>query len=173
MAAKRLFLSFGVIVALVILAGVIWYAIDRPKVLELACKAGLPNFSRPEGIPSNAVHCVILGELETINGVVFSSDHGSSLAIPGATVPISLWFGDFPSSLSKQIRRSWAEKCVNGASVQLVGWRTRTAGSYGETGFATEQFYVDHVTAVGPLPKWILVDIDKHARYCKTLQSYL
>lgn len=151
-------------------AAVTIYIADRPKVLATVCDLGLPNLSRPVSIPADVLKCEILGERETITGSIFTSYHGASVVTGRETRPVALYIlRGFPR-LDQQIEGSRKEYCVRGATARLTGWRTQTPGSYGHMGFAKQQFYVESVDDVGPLPQTI-VDSIKDRTWCRGLDE--
>jgi hypothetical protein len=140
-------------VGLSVFAAVTIYIAYRPQALATACRLGLPNFSRPSSIPADVLKCQILGNLETIDGTVLSSDHGASIVPISGAEPIALYMAQMSPDLARQTARSWSRYCVQGARARLTGWRTQTPGSYGHLGYAKQLFFVESVGDVGMLPK--------------------
>jgi hypothetical protein len=141
---------------------------DRAAILAKACDAGLPNLSRPAAISPETLGCTIVGERRTFSGIVFSSDHGSSIALARSeTDPIALWFDRSFPALARQIDKSERQYCVRAASVSLTGWQTVGSGSFGEMGFAKRQIFVDQVAVAGPLPQSEINKIGKDRSWCR------
>lgn len=154
------------LIAFAALLGAAFYDANRTTVLSVICTAGFPNLSRPAQIPTDALDCTVLGKGETISGVIYSFDHGSSMATKEGAQPISVWLGrDYPR-LARQIARSWSDYCVSGASARLVGWRSQTPGRFGHMGFADEQFYVEQIAKVEPLPEWAVAQVGQDRTWC-------
>ncbi len=155
-----------VLIAFAALLAAAFYAANRPKVLNVICTLSFPNLSRPAQIPADALDCTVLGKRETISGVVFSSDHGSSIVTQEGARPISVWLGrDYPR-LAQQIAHSKSDYCVSGATVRLVGWRSQTTGRFGHMGFAEEQFYVEQIATVERLPQWVVARVAQDRTWC-------
>lgn len=141
---------------------------DRAAILAKACDAGLPNLSRPAAISPETLGCTIVGKRRTFSGIVFNSDHGSSIALAGSERdPIALWFDRGFPALARQVDKSEQLYCVRAASVSLTGWQTTRPASFGEMGFAKHQIFVDQVVAVGPLPQSEIKKIGKDHSWCR------
>jgi hypothetical protein len=162
---KKLVL-WGLSALIIVIGSASLYRANRAAILSTACKAGLPNLSRPVQIPVHAINCTIVGQREAVSGTLFSSDHGSSLFIGERSQPMTLWIGELLPPLAQQVKQSWDQYCIQGATVTLSGWRTTSVGSFGEMGYANEQFFVDAVEAVGPLPKEIIAHLGNDQNWC-------
>lgn len=151
--------------AMIVVAMAFWWLLPAPVVTAL-CEAGLPNLSKPDRLGADAVHCLALGPRETLSGTIANSDHGSSLGIASAGKPIALFFSEGSPAIARESRRSWQRYCIDGATVTISGWRTRSGGPFGEMGFADEQFFVDTVEHVAPLPAEWIAQAGPDPRWC-------
>lgn len=145
---------------------VMFFSRNRTEILSTICEAGVGNLSRPDEIPRDAIDCVVVGGKETVTGVVYGSDHGSSITIRSDAKPLHLWIGKTFPSLAKQMARSKEEYCLRGAVVTLTGWRSQSAGRFGELGYADEQIFVHSIDAVAPLPKDKIAEAGPHPTWC-------
>lgn len=165
MASQRWLLSV-LTLALIGSSGVMFFQANRTKVLSTICEAGVGNLSKPAEIPSDAIDCVIVGGRETVTGVIHDSDHGSSTTLSTDAQPINLWIGKVFPSLAKQVAQSDAKYCIRGATATLTGWRTQSAGRFGEMGLLDEQIFVHTVDAVAPLPADKIAEAGPDPTWC-------
>jgi hypothetical protein len=163
--------AFLGMIAFAALPAAAFYGANRAKALSLLCSVGFPNLSRPEQIPADELDCTVVGKRETIYGVVNSSDHGMSIVTKEGGQPISVWLLRHDPRLARQVARSWSDYCVNSATARLVGWRSQTSGPFGHMGYANEQFYVQHIATVGPLPQWVIAQVAEYGKWCHETPS--
>lgn len=145
---------------------VMLYQANRTSILSTICEAGLRNLSRPDEIPSDALNCAIVGDKETVTGVIHDSDHGSSITLKSDSRPIHLWIGRAFPLLAKQLQQSDENYCMRGATVTLTGWRTQAGGPFGELGYANEQLFVRTIDTVAPLPADEIVQAGADPTWC-------
>ena len=163
--------AFLGLIAFAALLAAAFYGANRTKALSLMCTAGFPNLSRPAQIPADALDCTIVGKRETIYGLVNSSDHGMSIVTKEGGLPISVWLFRHDPRLARQVTRSWSDYCINGATARLVGWRSQTPGPFGHMGYADEEFYVEQVATVEPLPQWAIAQVAPYGAWCHDTPS--
>lgn len=163
---SRRWLPPVLILALISSSGLMFFQRNRTTILSKICKVGLGNLSKPAEISSDAIKCDIVGEKKTVTGVIYSSDHGSSIVISRNDTPISLWLNQAYPLLAKQLAHSYANYCINGATATLTGWRTQSAGQFGEMGYADEQIFVHSIDAVAPLPAYVIAEAGPDRTWC-------
>lgn len=147
-----------------IVAGTLWYQHDRTAALAAACKAGLPNFSRPPEIRAEALGCTILGPKRRVRGVLVYGFEEASLHSPNLEAAPEkggrggVWYEDsvakpLDPALARRAKTFESQDSGAAATITVEGWMTLSPDHYGHLGQYSHQFYADRVVAVDPPPR--------------------
>lgn len=156
---RRLAISCG-LVAAVLAGAAVWHQLDRTVFLQSLCKAGLPNFSRPDAISSTELGCTILSSKGRYRGVVtygfetasFSSASFDPVADQEYPGDPRAWFTCIDCRVPDQSFKKCGSKwfSLNVAEVEAEGWVTVSAGGFGHLGGYPRALWSDRILRAVP-----------------------